>query len=99
MIRIAKSNQVPESLIKTCSYDGDDVKKQLRRDRCIDRNYADDVKFVAAGQGDSVCYNVFTGYGNDGMVWANYPKVSVVTYCDDGTDYCKNKKTKSNFCF
>ncbi len=33
MIRIAKSNQVPESLIKTCSYDGDDVKKQLFQDQ------------------------------------------------------------------
>ncbi|MBR5982207.1 MAG: HNH endonuclease [Bacteroidales bacterium] len=33
MIRVAKSNKVPESLLKTNSYDGEDVKQQLFHDQ------------------------------------------------------------------
>lgn len=82
---------------KTGAMSAEEVEKRLSRKHCTSVNgYETSVKYVAAtGDGD-VCYSVFSGYGNDGTVWAGYPKVSIAKYCDDGTDDCKNKKTKSD---
>lgn len=43
-----------------------------------------------------VCYDTFTGVGNDGMVWAGYPKVGVAEFCPGGDVTCKTKKKVSN---
>lgn len=47
---------------------------------------------------ESVCFDVFSGPGNAGMIWAGYPMASKATYCADGGDDCSasNRKTASN---
>lgn len=45
---------------------------------------------------DVICYDTFTGSGNDGMVWAGYPKVGLAEFCPGGDLTCKNKKKVSN---
>jgi hypothetical protein len=83
---------------KTGAMSAEDVRKKLNRRDCGSTNgYESSVRYaVATGLEEDICYNTFTGYGNDGMVWAGYPKVGLASYCDDGSDDCKNKKTKSD---
>lgn len=82
---------------KTGAMSAEEVKKQLKRPACDGINgYESSVKLAVATGVDNICYNIFDGYGNDGNVWAGYPKVGIAKYCDDGTDDCKNKKTKSD---
>ena len=82
---------------KTGVMSADEVQKQLKRAPCGSMNqYESSIKVSAATGVDNICYNVFEGVGNTGMVWEGYPKVGIAKYCDDGTDNCKNKKTKSD---
>lgn len=83
---------------KTGAMSAEDVRRQLKRRPCPGgNNYAAEVEeHMATGQDDDICYDYFTGYGNQGMVWEGYPKVGMATYCDDGSSTCKNKKTVSD---
>lgn len=90
-------DNVMKEWAKTGAMSAEEVKKQLKRESCNSTNgYEAGVKMTAATGVDYICYNTFSGYGNDDMVWAGYPKVGIAKYCDDGTDDCKNKKTKSD---
>ena len=82
---------------RTGAASADDVQKQLKRRPCNGGNgYATSVKdAVLTGIDDNICYDNFRS-GSEGTVWYGFPKVGKVTYCDDGTDTCKNKKTKSD---
>ena len=82
---------------KTGSMTAEEVEKQLKRRRCEGGvGYETDVKFNHSTGLDDICYDSFVGYGNKGTVWEGYPKVGKATYCDDGSDTCKNKKTVSD---
>lgn len=91
-------NNVVKEWAKTGAMTADDVQKQLRRRPCPGGSgYASEVESnYSIGLEDDVCYDNFVGYGNQGMVWEGYPKVGMATYCDDGSDTCKNKKTVSD---
>ena len=90
-------DNVVKEWAKTGAMSADEVQKRLNRPACgSDNGYETRVKVSAATGVDNLCYNTFNGYGNDGMVWAGYPKVGLAKYCDDGSEDCKNKKTKSD---
>ena len=81
---------------KTGAASAEDVQKQLKRRPCSGGvGYENAVKDAVITGLDDICYDNFDR-GNEGMVWYGFPKVGKVTYCDDGSDVCKNKKTKSD---
>jgi len=82
---------------KTGAMTAEQVQQRLGRKPCAGGvGYATDVKFDAAtGTGD-ICYDNFVGTGNVDTVWFGFPKVGLVSYCADGTNECKNKKTASD---
>lgn len=41
-----------------------------------------------------ICTDVFKGSGNDGMIWAGYPKAAVAYYCLDGELSCSEKNRR-----
>ena len=79
---------------KTGAMTADEVRKRLGRQRCSVANggYRSSVQ-VAAGtdMDDLICYDYFAGDGNAGMVWENFPKVGLATYCSDGSLSCSDK--------
>ncbi len=84
---------------KTGVKTADEVQKELKRSRCSSADgYAHSVLMAAGTEADTICYNYFSGEGNKGMVWENYPKVGSTTYCADGSSSCssKNKKNASD---
>ncbi len=84
---------------KTGEMSADQVMSQLGRSRCEDANgYAARVRsYAGTGVDDALCFNYFSGAGNSGMIWENYPKVGIVTdLCSDGTTVCRDKETKSD---
>ena len=90
-------DNVVKEWAKTGAMTAEEVEKRLHMKRCGRGNsYAVSVREATGTGMDDICYDVFSGTGNEGTVWYEFPKVSIVTYCDDGTDVCKNKKTKSD---
>ncbi len=59
-------------------------------------NYALNAERAEATESTDVCYDIFTGSGNENMVWFGFPKVGKATFCPGGELTCKNKKTVSN---
>jgi len=59
-------------------------------------NYALNAERAEATESTDVCYDTFTGSGNENMVWYGFPKVGKATFCPGGELTCKNKKTVSN---
>lgn len=81
---------------KTGAASAEDVQKQLKRRPCAGGiGYATSVQDAVITGIDDICYDNFAS-GSEGTVWYGFPKVGKVTYCDDGSDTCKNKKTKSD---
>lgn len=80
-------DNVVKEWAKTGAMTADEVQKRLGRQRCSVAvgGYRSAVE-VAAGtdMDDLICYDYFAGDGNAGMVWENFPKVGVATYCSDG---------------
>lgn len=90
-------NNAVKEWAKTGAMSAEEVKKQLKRPSCENASsYEVSVKLAAGSGVDNICYNTFSDYSDVGTVWAGYPKVGIAKYCDDGTDNCKNKKTKSD---
>lgn len=58
--------------------------------------YASSVERADATESTDICYDTFTGSGNENMVWDGFPKVGKATFCPGGELTCKNKKTVSN---
>ncbi len=59
-------------------------------------SYALSAERAEATESTDVCYDTFTGSGNENMVWYGFPKVGTATFCPGGELTCKNKKTVSN---
>lgn len=80
---------------KTGAMSAEEVEKKLGK-RCRDSatgGYQASVEIAAMMDTDDICYDYFS---DAGMVWFQYPKVSVAKYCEDGTNSCSEKKTVSN---
>lgn len=45
---------------------------------------------------DETAYMCVDWFNEPAAVWYQYPKATVVSYCEDGSTSCKNKKTASN---
>lgn len=79
---------------KTGSMTADEVEDRLGRKRCrvAVGGYQNSVQ-ISAGTDmtETICYDYFAGDGNTGMVWENFPKVGVATYCADGSLTCASK--------
>lgn len=82
---------------KTGAMSADEVEKKLGK-RCDSATggYEASVKISAVMDTDDICYDYFGSSSDKGMVWYEYPKVSLVKYCEDGTNNCSDKKTASN---
>lgn len=94
---IAFVDNMVKEWAKTGAMSADDVAKRLKRKPCEGGvGYEVYVKTSAITKVDDICYDNFVGYGNEGNVWYRFPKVGKATYCDDGTNTCKNKKTASD---
>lgn len=85
---------------KTGAMTAEDAKKALGRGPCAKSvgGYAETVRMMGGTDDTEICYDWFSGAGNDGMVWYGFPKVGKATYCDDGSMTCseKDKKTVSD---
>ena len=79
---------------KTGAMSAEEVEKKLGK-RCDSATggYQASVEIAAMMDTDDICYDYFS---DAGMVWFQYPKVSVAKYCEDGTNSCSEKKTVSN---
>lgn len=75
-----------------------EVQNKLHGNPCdsITGNYALNAEHADATESTDICYDVFSGAGNDNMVWYMFPKVGKATFCPGGDTTCKNKKTVSN---
>ncbi|MDE6250338.1 MAG: hypothetical protein K2M34_01750 [Alphaproteobacteria bacterium] len=62
----------------------------------ITGSYALNAERADATESTDMCYDTFTGAGNENMVWFGFPKVGKATFCPGGELTCKNKKTVSN---
>lgn len=100
---VAFVDNIVKEWAKTGAMTADEVKKRLGRERCSVAvgGYQSSVEIAAGTDLDeTICYDYFGGDGNAGMVWENFPKVGVATYCSDGgpASSCseKNKVTVSN---
>lgn len=87
-------DNIVKAWAKTGAMTADEVGKRLRREKCRTANggYRNAVQIAAGTEMDNICYDYFAGDGNDGMVWAGFPKVGVATYCSDGTLSCSANK-------
>jgi len=76
----------------------DEVKDRLGKEPCdnFDGTYEISAARAEATESTDVCYDTFTGSGNENMVWYGFPKVGKATFCPGGELTCKNKKTVSN---
>ncbi len=66
----------------------DEAQVRLGRSRCSDATsgYANSVNQAAGtGNDEFLCYNWFSGAGNEGTVWYGFPKVGKAEYCKDGS--------------
>ena len=85
---------------KTGASTADEMAKALKRNKCSTANggYAVSAQVAAGTDATNICFDYFAGAGNDGMVWAGFPKVGKATYCADGSLSCaeKDKKTVSD---
>lgn len=90
-------NELVKEWAKTGSMSAEEVKTRLRREPCpvADRGYENSVVVVEATGTGTVCYDFFSGSGNTGMVWENYPKVGIATFCPDGTSNCSTSEKKT----
>lgn len=75
-----------------------EVGERLSRKPCdnLSGSYALNAERAEATESTEVCYDTFTGSGNESMVWYGFPKVGKATFCPGGEFTCKNKKTVSN---
>lgn len=93
-------NNTMKEWAKTGANTAEDMQKALKRNRCRSANggYAVSVQAAVGTDANTICYDYFTGVGNKGMVWEDFPKVGKATYCPDGSLSCaeKNKKTVSD---
>lgn len=82
----------------TGSMSAEEIKNKLHGEPCnsITGSYAINAEHADATESNDICYDTFTGTGNDNMVWAGFPKVGKATFCPGGELTCKNKKTVSN---
>ncbi|MCM1294975.1 MAG: hypothetical protein NC311_05490 [Muribaculaceae bacterium] len=82
----------------TGSASAKDVESSLRRKPCDNASggYAWNAKIADQGELTDVCFDTFKGSGNDGMVWAGFPKVGIAKFCPNGDDTCKTQKTVSD---
>lgn len=91
-------NETVKEWAKTGAASKDDVQRMLRRKPCDVSSgiggYQTAVEIAVMMDGTDICYDSFKGTGNDGMVWAGFPRVGTATYCDDGSRSC-GKKQKS----
>lgn len=76
----------------------EEVQYKLHGNPCdgVTGDYALKAQQADATESTDICYDVFSGTGNDNMVWAGFPKVGKATFCPGGELTCKNKKTVSN---
>lgn len=91
-------NNMMKEWAKVGEMTADEAQTRLGRRRCtVPRGgYNQAVRIAAGTDAMEICYDYFSGDGNDGMVWANFPMASTATYCTDGSLDCKNKATVSN---
>ena len=91
-------NNIVKEWAKTGAATAEDAQKSLgNRKRCSNiRKYENDIRVSASTGENDICYAVFSGQGNAGFVWENFPMVSKTEYCDNGETTCKNKKTASD---
>ncbi len=96
-------NDIIKEWAKTGAASAEDVQRSLKRKACPVSSgvggYQASVKIaMGTGKVSDLCYDTFRGDGNDGMVWENFPRVGVATYCDDDTNTCgvKNQKKMSD---
>ncbi len=93
-------NNMMKEWAKVGEMTADEAQTRLGRRRCTAARggYAQAVRIAAGTDAMEICYDYFSGDGNDGMVWANFPMASTATYCTDGSlPPCKNKEaTVSN---
>lgn len=91
-------NNMMKEWAKVGEMTADEAQTRLNRRRCTAARggYALAVRIAAGTDATEICYDYFSGDGNDGMVWANFPMASTATYCTDGSLDCKNKATVSD---
>lgn len=96
-------NETVKEWAKTGTMSASEVERSLGMRPCQPgQSYARTLE-LAAGESDMrdlICYDTFTGSGNDDMIWAGYPMAAKAVYCSDGSygASCstKNQKTASN---
>lgn len=91
-------NNMVKEWAKTGTMSAEEVEKRLGRDRCsvADGGYRTAVLVAAGTEMNDFCYDYFGSKADKGMIWENYPKVGIATYCEDGTTMCSDKKTVSD---
>ncbi len=96
-------NNMMKEWAKTGAMSARDAQNRMGYGPCgmagnIDSSYAVSVRRAAGIDGEDVCYDSFTGAGNDENVWARFPMASVATVCSDGADTCSanSRQTVSN---
>ncbi len=91
-------NNMMKEWAKTGTLSVKEVETKLGWKKCsvAEGGYESSVKAAAIMDTNNICFDYFSGAGNTGMVWEGYPKAVKVTYCEDGSNTCKDKKTASN---
>ena len=95
-------NNMIKEWAKTGAMSAEEVQKRLGRKNCTSATgYQNSVNIaMATDMEDTICFDFFGDSGDKGMVWENYPKASIATYCSDGgpVNMCsdKDKVTVSN---
>jgi len=91
-------NNTMKEWAKVGEMTSDDAKRALGRTPCPGgTGYQMAVRTTLNGDdGDLICYDNFASSSDENMVWHLFPKASVASYCDDGSQACKNKKTVSD---
>ncbi len=91
-------NNTVKEWAKTGAASENDFRRMLGRDPC--RASTGGYQLAVrqnAGTDAEICYERFTGDGNTGMVWENFPRASIAKYCPDGSARCpKSEKTVSD---
>lgn len=91
-------NETVKEWAKTGAASATDVQRMLQRKPCDVSSgvggYQTSVEIAAMMDTGDICYDSFRGTGNDGMVWAGFPRVGLASYCEDGSRSC-GKKQKS----
>lgn len=93
-------NNMMKEWAKTGNMTAEEAKKRLKYKRCRfpDGGYSMSVATSSNTESDLLCFDYFGTNSDRGMVWENFPKASVATYCSDGSATCsrKEQKTASN---